>query len=107
MVCLVSHQKKETVLTEFGTKLHNRCAAFLVQVRSAHFSCFCHRTMSQMYVVKRDGNKQEVKFDSITRRIQQLCEGLDSEYIDPVPVTQKVIEGRTANILAVPSRPVS
>ncbi|CAJ1363601.1 unnamed protein product [Effrenium voratum] len=49
--------------------------------------------MSQMYVVKRDGNKQEVKFDSITRRIQQLCEGLDSEYIDPVPVTQKVIEG--------------
>ena len=48
---------------------------------------------SQMYVVKRDGSQQEVKFDSITRRLQPLCEGLDPKYIDPVPVTQKVIEG--------------
>ena len=46
-----------------------------------------------MYVLKRDGNKQEVKFDAITRRLQPLCEGLDANYIDPVPVTQKVIEG--------------
>ena len=46
-----------------------------------------------MYVLKRDGNKQEVKFDAITRRLQPLCEGLDPNYVDPVPVTQKVIEG--------------
>lgn len=26
-------------------------------------------------VVKRDGSQQEVKFDSITRRLQPLCEG--------------------------------
>jgi len=46
-----------------------------------------------MFVVKRDGSKQEVKFDSITKRIRNLCEGLNEEYVDPVPITQKVIEG--------------
>ncbi|CAK9008531.1 unnamed protein product [Durusdinium trenchii] len=49
--------------------------------------------MAQMYVVKRDGSKQEVKFDAITRRLRPLCEGLDANYVDPVPVTKKVIEG--------------
>mmetsp|Transcript_66026 Transcript_66026/g.148998 ORF Transcript_66026/g.148998 Transcript_66026/m.148998 type:complete len:814 (+) Transcript_66026:72-2513(+) len=49
--------------------------------------------MAQMHVVKRDGEHQEVKFDSITRRIRQLCDGLDPAYVDPVPITQKVIEG--------------
>ncbi|CAK8987685.1 unnamed protein product [Durusdinium trenchii] len=49
--------------------------------------------MSQMYVLKRDGSKQEVKFDAITDRLRPLCHGLDANYIDPVPVTQKVIEG--------------
>jgi len=46
-----------------------------------------------MYVVKRDGQHQEVKFDSITARIRNLCGGLDPNFVDPVPVTQKVIEG--------------
>lgn len=46
-----------------------------------------------MYIVKRDGRKEEVKFDNITKRIRALCEGLDSKFIDPVPITQKVIEG--------------
>jgi ribonucleoside-diphosphate reductase alpha subunit len=46
-----------------------------------------------MYVVKRDGKHQEVKFDSITKRIQALCDGLDPKYVDPVSITQKVIEG--------------
>ena len=46
-----------------------------------------------MYVVKRDGQSQEVKFDAITRRIKTLCEGLDPRFVDPVPVTQKVVEG--------------
>ena len=49
--------------------------------------------MAPMYVVKRDGQSQEVKFDAITRRIQTLCDGLDSRFVDPVPVTQKVVEG--------------
>jgi ribonucleoside-diphosphate reductase alpha subunit len=46
-----------------------------------------------MYVVKRNGNHQEVRFDSITKRIRTLCDGLDPKFVDPVPVTQKVIEG--------------
>mmetsp|Transcript_60197 Transcript_60197/g.95604 ORF Transcript_60197/g.95604 Transcript_60197/m.95604 type:complete len:810 (-) Transcript_60197:254-2683(-) len=46
-----------------------------------------------MFVVKRDGKHQEVKFDNITKRIQLLCDGLDPKYVDPVPITQKVIEG--------------
>merc|ERR1719460_189024 len=47
----------------------------------------------QMYIVKRDGRKEEVKFDNITKRIRALCDGLDSKFIDPIPITQKVIEG--------------
>jgi ribonucleoside-diphosphate reductase alpha chain len=48
---------------------------------------------SQMYVIKRSGQQQEVRFDSITKRISTLCEGLDRNFVDPVPITQKVIEG--------------
>jgi ribonucleoside-diphosphate reductase alpha subunit len=47
----------------------------------------------QMYIVKRDGRKEEVKFDNITKRIRALCGGLDAKFVDPVPITQKVIEG--------------
>lgn len=46
-----------------------------------------------MFVTKRDGKKQEVKFDKITSRIQKLCYGLDMNYIDPALVSLKVIEG--------------
>jgi ribonucleoside-diphosphate reductase alpha subunit len=47
----------------------------------------------EMYIIKRDGKRQEVRFDNITKRIRALCEGLEPKYIDPVPITQKVIEG--------------
>jgi len=50
-------------------------------------------SMSEMYIVKRDGQQQEVKFDNITRRIRVLSDGLDAKYVDPVAITQKVIEG--------------
>lgn len=46
-----------------------------------------------MYVYKRDGRKQEVKFDKVTARIQKLCYGLDTNHIDPILVALKVIEG--------------
>jgi ribonucleoside-diphosphate reductase alpha subunit len=46
-----------------------------------------------MYIVKRNGKHQEVRFDNITKRIRTLCDGLDPKFVDPVPVTQKVIEG--------------
>ncbi len=37
-----------------------------------------------MYVVKRNGRKQEVHFDKITTRITQLSYGLNPEFCDPV-----------------------
>lgn len=46
-----------------------------------------------MYVRKRDGRKQEVKFDKVTARIQKLCYGLDPTHVDPTLVALKVIEG--------------
>lgn len=46
-----------------------------------------------MYVIKRDGNRESVKFDKITARVQKLCYGLDPVHVNPVPVAMKVIEG--------------
>lgn len=46
-----------------------------------------------MYVAKRDGRKQEVRFDKITARIQKLCYGLSPDHVDPILVSMKVIEG--------------
>jgi len=49
--------------------------------------------MEKSYVIKRDGQKEEVRFDRVTDRIRALCEGLNPQYVDPVRVAQKVIEG--------------
>ena len=46
-----------------------------------------------MYVVKRDGKKQPVSFDKITKRIGKLCDGLNEQYVDPVVVAQGVVRG--------------
>src|SRR5580698_9927762 len=46
-----------------------------------------------MFVVKRDGRKETVKFDKITARIQKLCYGLDPHHVNSVQVAMKVIEG--------------
>lgn len=45
-----------------------------------------------MYVLKRDGRREAVKFDKITARIKKLCYELDP-IVDPTGVTMKVIEG--------------
>ncbi len=45
-----------------------------------------------MYVIKRDGRKEAVKFDKITARISKLCYGLDP-LVSPEKVAMKVIEG--------------
>jgi ribonucleoside-diphosphate reductase alpha chain len=45
-----------------------------------------------MFVLKRDGRKEAIKFDKITARIQKLCYGF-SELVDPTAVAMKVIEG--------------
>lgn len=46
-----------------------------------------------MYVIKRDGSKESIKFDKITARIQKLCYALDPIHVQPVEVAMKVIQG--------------
>jgi ribonucleoside-diphosphate reductase alpha subunit len=45
-----------------------------------------------MFVHKRNGRQESVKFDKITARIQKLSYGL-SPLVDPIDVAKKVIEG--------------
>jgi ribonucleoside-diphosphate reductase alpha chain len=45
-----------------------------------------------MFVSKRDGKKEAVKFDKVTARIQKLAYGL-SEHVDTFQVAKKTIEG--------------
>jgi ribonucleoside-diphosphate reductase alpha chain len=46
-----------------------------------------------MFVIKRDGRKEAVRFDKITARIEKLCYGFNAELVDPIDVAKKVIEG--------------
>jgi ribonucleoside-diphosphate reductase alpha subunit len=46
-----------------------------------------------MLVIKRDGRRESVKFDKVTARIEKLCYGLDSNYVQPVEIAKKVING--------------
>ena len=46
-----------------------------------------------MFVIKRDGRKEAVKFDKITARIEKLCYGFNAELVDSISVAKKVIEG--------------
>ncbi len=46
-----------------------------------------------MYVIKRDGRREAVKFDKITARIKKLCYGFNPAIVDPVKISMKVIEG--------------
>ncbi len=45
-----------------------------------------------MFVIKRDGHKESVKFDKIQARVKKLCWELDPE-VDPVHISMRVIEG--------------
>lgn len=46
-----------------------------------------------MYVLKRNGRRESVHFDKITSRVSKLCYGLDAKHVDPVIISQKVIQG--------------
>jgi ribonucleoside-diphosphate reductase alpha chain len=46
-----------------------------------------------MYVIKRDGRRESVKFDKVTSRIERLCYGLDPVFVQPVEVAMKVVSG--------------
>lgn len=42
-----------------------------------------------MFVIKRDGTQESVKFDKITARVQKLSYGLDPAFVDPIQVAKK------------------
>lgn len=54
--------------------------------------------MSEMYVIKRDGCRENFNLDSITNRLDALMDGLSREHVDAVKITQKVVEGIYAGI---------
>ncbi|WFD32960.1 ribonucleoside-diphosphate reductase [Malassezia sp. CBS 17886] len=39
------------------------------------------------------GRKEEVRFDKVTARVSKLCYGLDMNYVDPIEITRKVVDG--------------
>jgi hypothetical protein len=50
-------------------------------------------TMASMFVTKRDGHTENILFDKISARIEKLCNGLDSNFVNHILVAQKVIQG--------------
>jgi ribonucleoside-diphosphate reductase alpha subunit len=46
-----------------------------------------------MFVIKRDGRTETVKFDKITSRIEKLSYSLNQDFVDPAEVAKKVIDG--------------
>ena len=58
---------------------------------------------SIMFVTKRDGRTDEVKFDKITHRINTLINPEEKQFIDPILIGQKVVaylhSGITTEIL--------
>ena len=46
-----------------------------------------------MFVIKRDGRRENVHFDKITSRINKLCYGLDPLHVDAAIISQKVVPG--------------
>ncbi|KAF3841241.1 hypothetical protein F7725_007103 [Dissostichus mawsoni] len=54
-----------------------------------------------MHVIKRDGREEAITFDKITSRIQKLCYGLNSEFVDPAQITMKVVQGLYSEVTTV------
>ena len=52
---------------------------------------------TNMYVLKRNGAQEPVRFDKITRRVEKLCHGLSSA-VNPILVAQKVTAGVYDNV---------
>ena len=46
-----------------------------------------------LQVVKRNGEKEDVRFDAIQEKLSKLSEGLNDDWVDPGMVTKLVIEG--------------
>jgi len=46
-----------------------------------------------MYVTKRNGEREPVKFDKVVLRIKKQTYDLNTDYVDPINVSKKVIAG--------------
>jgi len=46
-----------------------------------------------MFVTKRDGSKEAVRFDKISNRIKKMTYGLNTDFVDWMGISQKVIAG--------------
>ena len=46
-----------------------------------------------MYVTKRDGSKEAVRFDKISNRVKKMTYGLNGDFVDWMGISQKVIAG--------------
>lgn len=46
-----------------------------------------------MQVIKRSGKREDVSFDKITARIKKLCYGLNPKFVEPIEVSQMVVQG--------------
>jgi len=46
-----------------------------------------------MYVIKRDGKRELVKYDKITNRIRKQTYGLNTDFVEALEVAKKVIQG--------------
>jgi ribonucleoside-diphosphate reductase alpha chain len=46
-----------------------------------------------MFVTKRDGSKEPVRFEKISNRIRKMTYGLNNDYVDSTEIAQKVIAG--------------
>lgn len=46
-----------------------------------------------MFVTTRSGKREPVQFDKITHRISQLTYGLDPDYVDPMQIAKRTIQG--------------
>ncbi|XP_017780161.1 PREDICTED: ribonucleoside-diphosphate reductase large subunit-like [Nicrophorus vespilloides] len=45
------------------------------------------------FIIKRDGHQQEVSLHKIKSRLVKLCYGLNTEFVDPLTITQNVVKG--------------
>ena len=51
-----------------------------------------------MYVIKRNGEREEVRFDAILERLSVLSKGLDTRFVDSSEITKQVVNGLYDNI---------
>ena len=54
-----------------------------------------------MFVLKRNGKQERVQYDKISSRIEKLAYGLNTDFVDPAYITQKVIKGVYSGVTTV------